>query len=305
MSATGPDYFDEARSAEVVNARMGPDVNPRLKHVMEILVKHLHAAVREIAPSHEEWLNGLDFLTKTGQTCSDWRQEFILLSDVLGVSMLVDALNHPRSGTSTEHTILGPFYIPGAPRYPLGANICLDGKGEPLLARGRVLDVTGTPIAGAQIDAWQTNEEGFYDVQQRGIQPVGNLRGVFTSEADGSYWFRTVKPRFYPIPNDGPVGQLLERLGRHPNRAAHIHFIVTAPGYEPLITHVFAPDCQYLREDTVFGVKRSLIADFRRVDDPERARALAFGSPFWTVDWDFVLAPVGAGGHSKLEDVAQ
>jgi hydroxyquinol 1,2-dioxygenase len=303
MSTPGPVFFEEATSADVVNARMGPNVDPRLRRSMQILVKHLHAAVREIAPTHEEWLAVIRFLTETGQMCSDWRQEFILLSDVLGISMLVDAVNHPRSGDSTEHTILGPFHVAGAPRYPLGANICLDGKGEPLIVRGRVLDIARNAIAGAQIDVWQTNEDGFYDVQQKGVQPDWNLRGIFTSDAEGGYWFRTVKPRFYPIPDDGPVGKLLARLGRHPNRAAHIHFIVTAPGYETLITHVFTPDCQYLREDTVFGVKRSLIADFRSVDDPAQAEALAFRSPFWAVDWDFVLTPARATPHAPAGEV--
>ena len=294
MSTPELSFFEEATSAEVVNARMGSNVDPRLRRTMQILVKHLHAAVREIAPTHQEWLAAVRFLTETGQMCSDWRQEFILLSDVLGISMLVDAVNHPRSGNSTEHTILGPFHVTGAPRCPLGANICLDGKGEPLIVRGRVLDTARNAIAGAQIDVWQTNEDGFYDVQQKGVQPDWNLRGIFTSDAKGGYWFRTVKPRFYPIPDDGPVGKLLAHLGRHPNRAAHIHFVVTAPGYETLITHVFTPDCQYLREDTVFGVKRSLIADFRSVDDPAQAEALDFHNPFWAVDWDFILAPARA-----------
>jgi hydroxyquinol 1,2-dioxygenase len=294
MSSPSPAFFEEATSAEIVNARMGPNVDPRLRRAMQILVTHLHAAVREIAPTHAEWRAAIEFLTETGQMCSDWRQEFILLSDVLGVSMLVDAVNHPRFGNSTEHTILGPFHVAKAPHYGLGANICLDGKGEPLVVRGRVVDGARNPIAGAQIDVWQTNQDGFYDVQQKGIQPEWNLRGIFTSDSEGGYWFRTVKPRFYPIPDDGPVGKLLARLGRHPNRAAHIHFMVTAPGYETLITHVFTPDCQYLREDTVFGVKRSLIADFRSLDDPAQAQALGFSTPFWAVDWDFVLAPVRA-----------
>src|SRR5207237_719457 len=152
-------------------------------------------------------------------------------------------------------------------------------------------DAAGKPIAGAEIDVWQTNDDGFYDVQQKGIQPDWNLRGVFASGADGCYWFRTVKPQHYPIPDDGPVGQLLACLGRHPNRAAHIHFIVRAPGHESLITHLFTPDCLYLGEDAVFGVKRSLIADFRHVDDTDQANALALRNPFWAVNWDFVLLP--------------
>ncbi|WP_217578331.1 intradiol ring-cleavage dioxygenase [Mesorhizobium sp. GbtcB19] len=284
-------YFEEETSVDVVNARMGPDVDPRLREVLGVLVKHLHAAIKEIEPTHEEWLQGIKFLTDVGKMCSDWRQEFILLSDTLGVSMLVDAINHRRPNGATENTILGPFYVPEAPRYAHGANICLDGKGEPMVVRGRVLDTEGKPIAGALIEVWQTNDDGFYDVQQKDVQPDWNLRGVFTTDGKGEYWYRSVKPRYYPIPNDGPVGKMLAALGRHPNRAAHVHFIVSAPGYDPVITHIFAPDCRYLAEDAVFGVKDSLIADFTKVTDREKAREFGFDAPFWSVDWDFVLAP--------------
>lgn len=284
-------YFDEASSAEVVNSRMGPDVNPRMRQVMAALVRHLHAAVKEVEPSHEEWLAAIQFLTETGQMCSDWRQEYILLSDILGVSMLVDAINHRRPSAATPNTILGPFHVPGAPAYPLGTNICLDGKGEPMIVAGRVRGIDGEPVAGARLEVWQTNDDGFYDVQQKGIQPEHNLRGVFTADAQGTYWFQSVKPRHYPIPDDGPVGKLLGRLGRHPNRAAHLHFIVTAPGYVPVITHIFTPDCQYLAEDTVFGVKRELVAEFVHIDDAAKARELGTSAPYWQVDWDFTLAP--------------
>jgi len=286
-----PGYFDEASSAEVVNARMGADVSPRLRQVMSALVRHLHAAVKEVEPTHEEWLAAIKFLTKTGQMCSDWRQEYILLSDVLGVSMLVDAINHRRPSAATPNTILGPFYVADAPHYPLGADICQDGKGQPMVVQGRVTGLDGEPVAGATLEVWQTNDDGFYDVQQKGIQPEHNLRGVFTSDADGSYWFKSVKPRHYPIPDDGPVGKLLASLGRHPNRAAHLHFIVTAPGYAPVITHIFTPDCPYLSQDTVFGVKRELVADFVQVDDAAQATQWGTTAPFWRVDWNFTLAP--------------
>lgn len=284
-------YFDEARSADVVNSRMGPQVDPRMRQIMEALVRHLHAAVKEIEPTHEEWLAAIRFLTETGHMCTDWRQEFILLSDILGVSMLVDAINHRRPGGATPNTILGPFYVAGSPRYALGANICLDGKGEPMIVAGRIGGIDGEPVAGATIEVWQTNDDGYYDVQQQGIQPEHNLRGMFTSDEQGRYWFQSVKPRHYPIPDDGPVGKLLRSLGRHPNRAAHLHFIVTAPGYVPVITHIFTPDCQYLSEDTVFGVKRELVAQFDQVNDARRAAELGTTAPFWQVDWDFTLAP--------------
>lgn len=291
---SGLSYFSEENSEAVVNARMGEDINPRLRQVMSTLVKHLHAAVKEIEPTHEEWLAAIKFLTETGQMCNAWRQEYILLSDVLGVSMLVDSINNRRPSGATPNTILGPFFVDGASRYPLGANICLDGKGEPLVVRGRVVDTDGRPVAGATLDVWQTNDDGFYDVQQHGIQPEGNLRAVFEADAEGSYWFRSVKPRHYPIPSDGPVGKLLGQLGRHPNRAAHLHFIVTAPGHQPVITHIFTPDCPYLPEDAVFGVKQDLIADFQQVADPELAARFGMAAPFWMVNWDFVLAPAAA-----------
>lgn len=283
-------FFDAERSADVVNARMGPGVSPRFREIMTIVVNHLHAAVKEARLTTDEWMAAIEFLTRTGQMCSDWRQEFILLSDVLGVSMLVDALNHDRPEGSTENTVLGPFYVAGAPRYANGADICLDGKGEPLLVRGRVTDNEGKPVAGATVDVWATNDDGFYDVQQKGIQPDNNLRGVFTTDENGEYSFRTAKPRFYPIPDDGTVGKLLAALGRHPNRAAHLHFIVEAPGFDRVVTHIFTPDCRYLTEDTVFGVKHSLIADFRKLDDPVEGDRVGLPSPFWLVEWNFVLA---------------
>jgi len=284
-------YFEENGSAEIVNSRMGDKAQPRLKACLEILTRHLHAAIKEIEPTQDEWFAAIKFLTDTGHMCTDWRQEFILLSDTLGVTMLVDAINHRRPSGATPNTILGPFYVAGAPHYPNGTNICLDGKGRPTVVRGRVLDIEGRPIAGATLDVWQTNEDGFYDVQQKGIQPDFNLRGVFTSEADGRYWFRTAKPRYYPIPDDGPVGKMLRAVDRHPNRAAHLHFIVQAPGYQQVITHIFTPDCPYLNGDTVFGVKRELIADFKDVDNVALAAEYDIQNPFLLVDWDFVLTP--------------
>lgn len=291
-------YFEAGRSAEVVIDRMGPKTDPRLREIMSVVVRHLHDAVREANITSEEWMAAIRFLTDTGHMCTEWRQEFILLSDVLGVSMLVDALNHQRPEGSTENTVLGPFHVSDAPRYAHGDNICLDGKGEPLVVRGRVVDTEGRPVAGATLDVWQANEDGFYDVQQKGVQPDFNLRGIFESDANGNYWFRSCKPRWYPIPDDGPVGKMLGALDRHPNRAAHLHFIVSAPGYDRVITHIFTPDCPYLPEDAVFGVKHSLIADFRKVDDPAQAAELGFDGPYWSVEWNFVLARTDQLAHA-------
>jgi catechol 1,2-dioxygenase len=221
----------------------------------------------------------------------EWRQEFILLSDVLGVSMLVDAINNRKPGGATETTVLGPFYVENAPVLENGADTCMDGKGEPLVVHGKVRSVEGAPIEGARLDVWQCNDDGFYDVQQKGIQPDFNLRGIFHSQKDGGYWFRAVKPRPYPIPDDGPVGMLLKKLGRHPNRPAHLHYIVGADGYEEITTHIFVPDDIYIDSDAVFGVKESLLADFIKVDDPVRAEKFNVANPFWEVEFDFVLAP--------------
>ena len=287
MSARAGDA--EQRLTREVLASLGQCKDARLRDIMEALVRHLHAFVREVELTEAEWHRAISFLTNAGQMCDNKRQEFILLSDVLGVSMLVDAVNNRKGLGSTESTVLGPFYVADAPRRALGDNICLDGKGEPLFVSGRILDEQGKPIAGAALDVWQAHEDGFYDVQQPGVQPAMNLRGRFTADKDGRFCFRSVKPRHYSIPHDGPVGKLLAMLGRHPNRPAHLHVIVSAPGFAPVTTHIFVDDDPYLASDAVFGVKNSLIGRFVRHDDPERAAALGLGNPFYTVDWDFRL----------------
>jgi len=278
-------YFTEARSAQAVNARMGDSVNPRLREVMACLVGHLHAFAREIRLTQQEWELAIGFLTRTGQLCSAERQEFILLSDALGFSMLVDAINNRRPPGATENTVFGPFHVDGAPERTMGDCISLDGKGERCRFDGQVLDLRGRPVAGARIDVWSDNADGFYDVQQPGVQPTWNNRGIFTTGADGRYQFIGIKPVSYPIPHDGPVGQLLARLGRHPYRPAHMHFLVTAPGYETVVTHTFVGDDPYLASDAVFGVKESLVAPFERVDD---------GETVWRSSFDFLLTPTDA-----------
>ena len=291
MNTLEQGYFTEANSAEVVISRIAADTDPRLQQIVSVLVKHLHAAVKELEPSQDEWLQAIQFLTATGHKCDDWRQEFILLSDVLGVSMLVDAINNRKPSGASESTVLGPFHVDGAPELEMGADICLDQKGEPMLVRGRILDTEGKPINAAKIDVWQANDEGFYDVQQQGIQPEFNLRGVFRTGADGAYWFRGVKPKYYPIPADGPVGQMLQALGRHPYRPAHLHYIITATGFAPLTTHIFDPDDKYIHSDAVFGVKQSLMAKFDWIDQPQAIATAGMTAPFYLVEHDFVLAP--------------
>ncbi len=284
-------YLTEENSAAAVLGRMNNCSDPRFRQVMTSIITHLHAAVKEIQPTQEEWFEAIKFLTRTGQLCTDTRQEWILLSDVLGVSMLVDAINHQKPSGATETTVLGPFYVSGAPERALGENICLDGKGMPVVVSGRVTSIDGRPVAGAALDVWMTNEDGFYDVQQPGIQPNMNLRGLFHANDDGRYWFRAAKPRFYPIPGDGTVGRLLERSGRHNFRPGHLHFIVSAPGYESITTHYFDRKSPYLDSDAVFGVKETLIIDFEDHNEPERAAKLGIGNPFATVTMNFVLVP--------------
>ncbi|MEL6957845.1 MAG: intradiol ring-cleavage dioxygenase [Pseudomonadota bacterium] len=289
MSETG--YFTEENSAEVVTSRNENAKDARLAEVMEAITRHLHAAVKEIEPTQAEWFEAIQFLTSVGHMCNDWRQEFILLSDVLGVSMLVDAINNRKPSGASESTVLGPFHVEDAPELPMGSDICLDQKGEPMLVKGRILDTEGNPIQAAKIDVWQANDEGFYDVQQKGIQPDFNLRGVFRTGPDGSYHFKGVKPKFYPIPDDGPVGQMLAKLGRHPYRPAHLHYILEADGFETLVTHIFDPDDPYIHSDAVFGVKKSLLAKFDLVEDADRIKAAGFDGPYYEVVHDFVLAP--------------
>ncbi|SOC83013.1 catechol 1,2-dioxygenase [Ensifer adhaerens] len=293
MEAHEKGFFSEENSVEVVTGRNAKAENPRLKQVMEVITRKLHEAVKELEPTQDEWFEAIMFLTKTGQICNEWRQEYILLSDILGVSMLVDAINNRKPSGASESTVLGPFHVDGAPMMEMGANICLDQKGEDMYIEGRILDTKGNPIEGAVIDVWQANDEGFYDVQQKGLQPDFNLRGMFTTGADGRYWFRAVKPKFYPIPNDGPVGQLLVALGRHPYRPAHLHYIIKADGFETLTTHIFDPDDPYINSDAVFGVKESLLAKFDKTNDPARAQTYGFDGEFWDVKHDFVLAPKG------------
>ena len=285
-------YFTEDTSVETVLARMGEPENPRLAEVMRAVIAHLHAVVKEVEPTYAEWMAAIRFLTETGRMCDDKRQEYILLSDVLGVSMLVDAINTRRPEGATENTVLGPFHVEGAPDLAMGDTISQDGIGEPLVVSGRVVDGDGRPVEGAVIDTWQTSHDGFYDLQQPEQQPENNLRGIFRTGADGRFSYRSVKPSYYPIPDDGPVGQLLHGLGRGNIRPAHLHYIVSAPGFETVTTHIFVHDDPYLDDDAVFGVKQSLIRAFTHHDDPVLAAEFGVANPFWTVETDFVLVPV-------------
>jgi hydroxyquinol 1,2-dioxygenase len=283
--------FTEETAADAVVESFANTPDPRLRELLTSLVRHLHAFVRDTEPTIAEWQRAIEFLTATGQKSDNYRQEFILLSDVLGISMLVETMNNRRTGGATESTVLGPFPMVISPRRRLGDSIDQVGTGPPCVVTGRVLSVGGTPLPGAEIDVWQADDHGFYDVQQPGIQPQANGRGLFTADADGAFWFRTVLPCHYPIPTDGPVGTLLLATKRHPYRPAHIHFIATAPGHRPVTTHIFVAGSPYIESDAVFAVKKSLITEFTPVDDPGQAARYGLDGPFCLANFDIVLQP--------------
>jgi protocatechuate 3,4-dioxygenase beta subunit len=255
VTAMTPDQLTEQ-----VLAAYAETPDPRLRQLLTSLIRHLHAFAVENRLTRQEWLAAVKFLTATGQKCDHERQEFILLSDVLGFSSLVDLIN--AADGATESTVLGPFYVPGAPVRAMGEPIGRPEDGSPALVRGQVTNPAGVPLDGATLDVWQSSGNGLYDTQDP-QQPPFNLRGVFVTGPDGAYQFRAIRPVSYPIPTDGPVGGLLRGAGRHNWRAAHIHAIVSAPGHRPVTTHIFDAENPYLDSDTVFGVKDSLVRQFR------------------------------------------
>ena len=278
--------LNEAKLTDEVLAKLEHASDARFKEIMESLVRHLHAFVRETELTEAEWFSGIQFLTATGQKCDGKRQEYILLSDTLGVSMLVDAINHRKPGGATETTVLGPFYVPDSKKLPMWADIATGLEGMPTFVSGAVSDVNGQPIGGATLDVWQADGEGFYDVQREG---ASYARGKFVTGADGRFGFRTVKPVSYPIPTDGPVGQMLLRMGRHPYRPAHVHTIVSAPGFETVTTHIFVKGDRYLGSDAVFGVKDSLVVDFEEHAPGPTPDGGKSAVPFSTARYDFRL----------------
>ncbi len=289
--------FDESNITEAVLEKVRQSGDVRVRQISEALVRHLHAFVREIEPTQAEWASAIEFLTRTGHTCDDTRQEFILLSDALGVSMLVDAINHRLPGHATETTVLGPFYQQNAPAHGLGEDISNGMIGEKLLVEGTVSRIDGTPIAGAVVDSWHTDGDGFYDVQgPAGLEGLAG-RARFRTDEEGRFWFRSIVPVSYPIPDDGPVGDMLKAQGRHPYRPAHVHFMVGHPGCETLITHVFLHGDRYLDSDVVFGVKDSLIRKLEHQDAGITARGNWTDHPAAALRYDFVLAPAQRGSR--------
>ncbi len=264
---------------QAVIARFAETPDARLKQIMTSLVQHLHAFAREVKLTEEEWFAGIEFLTRTGHITDDKRQEFILLSDTLGLSMLTVAMNNDKPAGCTEATVFGPFYVEGAPEYALGQDVANGAAGQPCEVRGRVRGLGGEPVPGAQIDVWQADAQGKYDVQR--ADQGHQARGVLHAGPEGQYHFQSILAEAYPIPDDGPVGDMLKATKRHPWRPAHLHFMIQAPGYETLITHVFRDGDRYLDSDAVFGVRQSLVADW--VQQPGGR---------WLVEYDFVLNPV-------------
>lgn len=266
---------------EAVIERLADTPDARVKEIMTSLVQHLHAFAREVRLTEAEWSKGIQYLTATGQMCNDKRQEFILLSDVLGLSMLTVAMNNDKPAGCTEATVFGPFYVEGAPHYDHGDDLANGAKGEVCDVHCTIMGLDGKPVAGATVEVWQADVDGHYDVQYEELDRA-QARGVLQSGPDGRFNFKTVVAEAYPIPVDGTVGELLRATGRHPWRPAHLHFMIKAPSYETLITHVFRNGDKYLDSDAVFGVRQSLVGDWETLSD---------GS--YRLDFDFVLAPAG------------
>ncbi|KRC23244.1 intradiol ring-cleavage dioxygenase [Acidovorax sp. Root217] len=275
--------LDQDNITQAVIASFAGTADPRLKQILISLVQHLHAFAREVELTEDEWFKGVEFLTRCGHITDDKRQEFILLSDVLGLSMLTVAMNNHKPEGCTEATVFGPFYVKDAPQYELGADIANGAKGTPCQVRGTVRGTRGEAIAGATLDVWQSDDDGLYDVQHEALEQA-QARGQLRADGEGRYHFRSIVAVPYAIPHDGPVGAMLQATGRHPWRPAHLHFMVKAPGYETLITHVFRQDSDYLDSDAVFGVRQSLVCDWTQ--QPDGSYLLAY---------DLVLNPAKAG----------
>jgi len=280
-------YVNEKNLTDVVLERWKNIPDPRLRQIMGSLIKHLHAFVRDIEPTEAEWATAIDFLTRTGKMCDDKRQEFVLFSDVMGVSMLVDAVNHRLASGATPTTVEGPFHVPNSPQLPNGGDMAKGAPGIPCFVSGKVRDLDGKAVAGAKLDLWQTDGDGLYEAQRDVTEPW--MRGLYRSQPDGSYTIRTVAPIGYTIPMDGPVGELMKRTAISHMRPAHIHFCVEAPGYHRVVTHLFQRGCPYIETDVVYGVKEPLIVDFVKKRPGVAPTGEKIDTPFYVINYDFVL----------------
>jgi len=271
--------LDEHTITQAVLERFSNTPDPRLKQIIFSLVQHLHDFARETRLTEEEWFEGIKFLTRAGHMTDDKRQEFILLSDTLGLSMLTVAMNNAKPAGCTEATVVGPFHVENAPHYKLGDDVGNGAIGAPCFVKGTIKGLGGEPVSGAHIEVWQSDEEGMYDVQKKDLSHAQG-RGVLKADENGQYYFKSILAVAYPIPHDGPVGDMLSATKNHPWRPAHLHFMIKAPGYESLITHVFRRDDQYLDSDAVFGVRQSLITDWVKQPNGE-----------YLLEFNFVLNP--------------
>ena len=282
-------------------ARWNTTHDPRLRELITKLIPHVHAYAREVGLTHEEWIKGLNFLARVGQWTTDARGENILLSDVMGLSMLTVMLNDKLPKGATPHTVLGPFYVDDSPELQAGGNMAEGVEGEPCFISGQVRNLKGEPIANAVLDMWQADDEGIYEVQLS-EKSGPYLRGIYHSGPDGRYLVKTIAPLGYAIPMDGPVGELVKKTDISYFRPAHIHFIMSAPGYQKIITHLFKRGTEYLENDAVYGVKQELIADFHRHEPGVAPTGEKVDTPFWTIEYDFVLAPEGATAETGAKE---
>ncbi len=283
-------YVTEQNLTDVAMKRWSDIPDPRLRAIMQSLIKHLHGFVRDVELTPSEWFAAIDWLTRTGQMCSGKRQEFILTSDVLAVSMLMDAINNRRTGGATPSTVEGPFHVADAPPMANGANMADGAPGVPCFVTGTVRGLSGEPVAGAVLDLWQTDGDGLYEDQRDGEGPW--MRGLYRTQADGTYAIRTVAPISYTIPMDGTVGELVKRTNISHMRPAHIHFAITVPGYHPLVTHLFQRGDKYIDNDVVYGVKEPLIVDFKKQPAGKAPTGEQMTEPFYVVNYDFALEPL-------------
>ena len=283
--------LDENTITDEAIRRLEGCKDPRFKQIMTSLTRHLHEFAREVKLTEAEWMQGIEFLTAVGQKCDDKRQETILLSDTLGLSMLVVALNHRKPPGCTEATVFGPFHTDKAANFKNGDDLAGGAAGEPAFIRGVVKGLDGKPVPNALIDLWQADGDGVYDVQYTDKNNALFARGRLNADAQGKFWFKSILPEFYSIPVDGPVGQWMERAARHPFRPAHLHYMIQAPGYEKLVTHVFRADDKYLDSDAVFGVRSSLISNWVRHDAGAAPDGTKMDRPYYTLDFDFILNP--------------
>ena len=283
--------LNEHNITDEVVRRFASTPNQRLQEIMTHLVKHMHAFAREVQLTEDEWFQGIQFVTGVGQKCDDKRQEFILLSDTLGLSQLVVAQNHKRPEGVTEQTVFGPFHLNGAPHLAPGSNIAAGVEGEPCFVTALVKSANGMPVVGATVDVWQADADGFYDVQHPEWQEM-KLRAVFKTDHEGRFRLRTIKPCSYPVPTDGPVGNMLRALHQNPYRPAHLHVMINAEGYDRLITHVFVQGDTYLDSDAVFGVRSSCIGNYVRREPGIAPDGTRLEVPFYTLDYEFLLQPL-------------